>query len=532
MNKLLSIIIIGSDTVDVLINVIESAWSIGPHEIIVVINKSKENEVSKRLAEKLGCKVIIIEQTDGNKGYTQAAKKAKGDVLLFLRGDNVLQPSQLNTFLQPILDDHVEVVLNNLDPLFFERRAGQWPDSYTVWKQVLNDALGHMKQNINSLLSMPHALTKEVIEAIGYESLKNPVLAHMRILEQGWNISSDCYIEPTPGEFLSAEQSYYKVELTDDEKQNKENYLKTLGEWHRVHGVRGSYHDGGRRRDIIEQIKKHKPSADDPGKAIIKSTITKGWGLNSSIYNGKQLSVIIPAQNEEGTIEKVIQEARKIEPQEIIVVVNGSTDNTEKIAKQCGATVIVYEEALGHDVGRAIGAQASTGDILLFIDADFPIADEDLLPFSQAISNGVDVALNDLNNLNLLTNSPFYVVDIYKYMLNLACNRKDLGIGSLVAVPHAISRTCLDGIGWDVLLNPCLAHAKVILEGYNVSCVHFVDVIKPNRIRPDQHYASEGHPQAVLRINGDHLEAIAYLIKKLESDGNFHRKKKEACLID
>lgn len=34
--------------------------------------------------------------------------------------------------------------------------------------------------------------------------------------------------------------------------------------------------------------------------------------MNSSIYNGKQLSIIIPAQNEESTIKEVILEARKL----------------------------------------------------------------------------------------------------------------------------------------------------------------------------------------------------------------------------
>ena len=117
--------------------------------------------------------------------------------------------------------------------------------------------------------------------------------------------------------------------------------------------------------------------------------------MNSSIYNGKQLSIIIPAQNEESTIKEVILEARKIEPKEIIVVINGSTDQTEAIAKQSGATVIVYEERLGHDVGRAIGAQEATGDILLFIDADFAIPAKDLHPLTQAVADGVDMVLND-----------------------------------------------------------------------------------------------------------------------------------------
>ena len=72
--------------------------------------------------------------------------------------------------------------------------------------------------------------------------------------------------------------------------------------------------------------------------------------MHSSIYNGKQLSVIIPVQNEEETIEQVILEARKIEPLEIIVVVNGSTDQTANIAKRLGVTIIEYNERLGHNV--------------------------------------------------------------------------------------------------------------------------------------------------------------------------------------
>jgi glycosyltransferase involved in cell wall biosynthesis len=312
--------------------------------------------------------------------------------------------------------------------------------------------------------------------------------------------------------------------LSDAEKQNIKNYLKALAEWLQIHGVRGGYTDGGRRRDIIEQIKKHKSFSDYLKESVGNPFIYEGWGVESSIYNGKQLSVVIPAQNEEQTIEEVIEEVRRMDPLEIIVVVNGSTDNTERIAKQIGATVIVFKEALGNDVGRAIGALQATGDILLFIDADFAIPAYDLLPFAKAVADGVDVALNDLS-LNLLP--PLYVVDLYKYMLNLAYHRKDLGVGSIVAVPHAISRTFLDGIGWESLLNPCLAQVKAVLQGYKVSCIHFVDVMKPNRIRPDQHLADKGHPKAVLRIIGDHLEALSYLIEQLKADGKFHSEKTE-----
>ena len=56
--------------------------------------------------------------------------------------------------------------------------------------------------------------------------------------------------------------------------------------------------------------------------------------------------------------------------------------------------------------------------------------------FTKAVSAGVDIALNDLNPM---LHPPFYVVDVVKYMLNLAYNRPELSNGSLVAIPHAMS---------------------------------------------------------------------------------------------
>ncbi|TKH09624.1 glycosyl transferase, partial [Bacillus wiedmannii] len=49
--------------------------------------------------------------------------------------------------------------------------------------------------------------------------------------------------------------------------------------------------------------------------------------------------------------------------------------------------------------------------------------------------------------------------------------------------------------------------------------VHYVDVVKPNRIRLMENVSHNGHPPAVLRIIGDHVEALSYLIEHLEIDG-------------
>jgi hypothetical protein len=501
MEYKLSIIIL-MDQIDT--KIVETIQSINPFEILIV-SKNKETTLSDQT---YNCKLIIAEEGERNEGYIRALKESNGNVFLILDGGILYDSSQLTAFLQPIKEGWAQVVLNNLTPTFIKKRVKQWPDSYTLWRQVFNDALGHNQRIINSLLSTPHAFTKEVVETIGYEGFENLAVAHMRILEQGFKINDQLSI-PTifPGDFFTPQLSKFHVPLTKGERDHMGTFFEALWEWHRVHGLRGNYHDGGRRRDLIYKLKDGVPLSDF-------ASIHVGSGTSSSIYNGKQLSVIIPAQNEENTIATVITEAKKLQPLEIIVVINGSTDKTEEIAKQLDVTVITIPDALGHDVGRSIGAFMAKGDILLFIDADFPIFSYHLSQFCRAVVNGVDVALNNLN----LDYFPLYIVNLYKYLLNIACDRKELGVGSMVAVPHAISRSCLDGIGWDSLMNPNLAHVKAVLQGFRMENVHFVDVMKPNRIRPDQHFAANGHPKAVLRINGDHLEALIYMLQQIGYD--------------
>lgn len=507
MEKQLSIIIIFSE--DPVINVITTAWSMSPKEVIVVMNKHSNTDQTKEIMSR-GCKIIITEENSKNEGYVKGLKKATGEIILFLSGNSTYNPSQLTTLLNPIKNNHAQVVLNNLAPKFFQKRMKQWPDSYTLWRQVFNDCLGYRQLNIDSIDTFPHAYTIDVVKQIGYESFENLVIAHMRILQAGFTISRPIFIETDiPGSLFTPEQSNYKAPLTVEERFHMELYLKALSTLFQEQGVRYNYHDGGRRRDIIKKLKAYNSLAEYQKAEDNNLKIYPGWGMQSSIYEGKQLSIIIPAQNEEKSIASVIKEARKIEPLEIIVVVNGSTDQTEDIAKKHGATVVVFKEALGHDVGRAIGAFEAKGDILLFTDADFPIPAYLLHYYSLAIASGTDVALNDLN----LDIFPLYVVNLYKYLLNIVCDRKQLGVGSLVAIPHAISRSCLKEIGWETLLNPCLAHVKAILKKQELINVKYVDVMQPNRIRPDQHMSKFGHPKAVLRINGDHLEAIAYLLQ-------------------
>ncbi|EOS8268657.1 TPA: glycosyltransferase [Bacillus cereus] len=472
--------------------ILEACEQLQPLEIILTINGDIQDSIES--ADPYNFEIITLEEPiDSTNLYVIGAKKAKGQYLLFLDENYMVPPPLLIQFLQPLQNGSTDVVLNNLDNFFYQK---QQPNIAMIWQQVTNHFFHRPDLHVNSLLFPPYAMTKEVLDVITPNSLSNPILAQMKIIEHKFRICDQFNISiPQVPSFPSTQLIHY--------------HLEAIANWINIEqNPRGNYTDNNRRRDIILELQ------NGEQRAIPK--IITGKEFYSNTYGNKQLSIIIPVQNEEKTIESIIFEVQKLKPFEIIVIVNGSTDKTEELAKGCGATVISYEEALGIDTGRAVGAYFAKGDILLFIDGDFLIPSSDLLPFVQSIQNGADLALNKLEHYYMYR-LPYTIVTACKYAVNLACNRKDLGMGSTTAVPHAFSRKCIDTIGFDSLLSPTLSQVKTILAGFHVQNVHSVDVDKLNRVRPEKHFSKEGCLSlATQQIIGDHIEAISYLIEQKE----------------
>jgi len=90
------------------------------------------------------------------------------------------------------------------------------------------------------------------------------------------------------------------------------------------------------------------------------------------------ISFVVPAHNEErllgATIDAIHAAAREIRiPYEIVVANDTSTDNTASVARSHGARVADCEHRQIARV-RNTGGRASTGDILIFVDADTQIS--------------------------------------------------------------------------------------------------------------------------------------------------------------
>jgi glycosyltransferase involved in cell wall biosynthesis len=83
------------------------------------------------------------------------------------------------------------------------------------------------------------------------------------------------------------------------------------------------------------------------------------------------VSIIIPAYNEAQTISDVIMKVKEIDPEfEIIVVNDGSKDQTGDLAREAGAIVYSHPYNMGNGASIKSGIRIASGDILVFMDGD------------------------------------------------------------------------------------------------------------------------------------------------------------------
>src|SRR5690554_4849137 len=80
---------------------------------------------------------------------------------------------------------------------------------------------------------------------------------------------------------------------------------------------------------------------------------------------------VIPALNEEKTIGEIVQVVKSVPIiNQVIVVSDGSDDNTARIARKNGAKVISLKENVGKGGAMSAGVNSSREEIILFLDAD------------------------------------------------------------------------------------------------------------------------------------------------------------------
>ena len=131
----------------------------------------------------------------------------------------------------------------------------------------------------------------------------------------------------------------------------------------------------------------------------------------------KSISIIIPAKNEEGGLAEILPKLRKQWPgAEIIIVNDGSSDNTSNISHSNGARLVTHPYSMGNGAAVKSGARAATGDILIFMDADGQHHVEDIPRLVSKLEENYDMVVGARHSSSQTSIGRSYANRIYNWL--------------------------------------------------------------------------------------------------------------------
>ncbi len=151
--------------------------------------------------------------------------------------------------------------------------------------------------------------------------------------------------------------------------------------------------------------------------------------------NKKSVSIVVSAYNEEGNVEALYKEVKKvlkdvdIKDVELIYVDDGSSDNTHKkcqaLQKKDKMVKIVHlKRNFGHEIAMTAGMDYAKGDAVIFMDADLQHPPVYIKEMIEAWQQGYDIVLT--KRVDNVATSAFYkfcAKSFYK-ILNLLSDTK------------------------------------------------------------------------------------------------------------
>lgn len=192
--------------------------------------------------------------------------------------------------------------------------------------------------------------------------------------------------------------------------------------------------------------------------------------------NQPKIYIVIPAYNEENSIPSIIKDLKKQNYNKIIVVDDGSTDYTLKVARQAGAIVVRHPINLGQGAALRTGMDLALdfgADLIVTFDADGQHMARDINKLIQpVINNEVDIALGS-RFLDNSSNTP----RLKKVVLKMGVFLIFLMYGIMLSDTHnglrAISRQAVQKISIE---SRGMEHASEIIGKIKVNRIKFREI--------------------------------------------------------
>lgn len=107
-----------------------------------------------------------------------------------------------------------------------------------------------------------------------------------------------------------------------------------------------------------------------------------------------ELSIVLPARNEAPALEKLLPVLRGQFPQAQIIVVNdGSTDDTSALCARHGVQEVRHRYSIGNGGAVKSGARAARGELIVFMDADGQHDPADIPRLLARLGEGYDMVV-------------------------------------------------------------------------------------------------------------------------------------------
>ncbi len=158
--------------------------------------------------------------------------------------------------------------------------------------------------------------------------------------------------------------------------------------------------------------------------------------MNNTKFRDDLISVIIPAKNEGAGLSQIIPRLRQVCPHaEIIIVNDGSSDNTNDACRAHDVRVVTHPYSMGNGAAIKSGARSATGDILVFMDADGQHNPDDIPRLISKYNEGYDMVVGARHGSSQASLGRSYANRIYNWLASWMVGRKidDLTSGLRVA---------------------------------------------------------------------------------------------------